>query len=194
MRGCSTSPSIQTLRVAVTFTTITVDRKGASCRNQLFPQGVHRLGASNLTLHDCRRGKGDRSSSRNVTEESAGQAAVDLGPFIAREACSFSVWYTGDTSRGWLAASYFLFRRASDRWAHADGKVHLEFCLIRNCLTLLRGEIRVAFGNNASADAVQMRFVMLKTDQQEGGVHNHADTPREPRGGGGRCDGRFRSF
>ena len=54
-----------------------------------FPQDVRRLGASNLTLHDSRCGKRDRSSARNVTEECTGQAAVDLDPFVAREASSF---------------------------------------------------------------------------------------------------------
>ena len=136
-------------------------------------------------------GKGIDRAHGNVTEESAGQAAVDLGLFIAREACMIHGGYV--TWLG-LAASYFPLRRASDRWAYADGKAHPEFCLTRSCLTLLRGELRVAFGNRASADAVQVRFVALKTGQHEGGVHNHADTPREPRGGGGRCDGRFRSF
>ena len=68
-----------------------------------------------------------------------------------------------------LALSYFLLCRASELWAYANGKVHPEFCLTRNCLTFFRGEAQVAFENRFCASAVQVRFVASKSDQKRAG-------------------------
>lgn len=51
-----------------------------------------------------------------------------------------------------LALSYFLLCRASELWAYAEGNVHPECCLTRNCLTLFRGESRDALENRATAE------------------------------------------
>ena len=91
-----------------------VDRKGVPCRNPLFPQDVRRLGAYNLTLHDSRCGKRDRSSARNATEESTGQAAVDLGPFVEREASSFQYGRRGTRNVVGTGVVVFLLCRASE--------------------------------------------------------------------------------
>ena len=71
----------------------------------------------------------------------------------------------------WLGftLSYFLLCRASESWAYANGKVHPEFCLTRNCLTFLQGEGQVAFENRSSANAVQVRFVASEHDQKRAG-------------------------
>ena len=42
-----------------------------------------------------------------------------------------------------LALSYFLLCRTSELWAYADGKVHPEFCLTRNCLTFSEVRFRL---------------------------------------------------
>ena len=67
-----------------------------------------------------------------------------------------------------LAVSYFLLCRASELWACADGKVHPEFCLTRECLTFSR-EVQVEFGNRSTATAVQIRFVASKCDKKISG-------------------------
>ena len=69
-----------------------------------------------------------------------------------------------------LALSYLLLCRASEFWAYANGEVHPEFCLTRNCLTFLRGERQVAFENRSSANAVQVRFLASKTTRKERGA------------------------
>ena len=40
-----------------------------------------------------------------------------------------------------LALSYFFLCRASELFAYADGPVHPDFCLTRDCLTLFRGDV-----------------------------------------------------
>ena len=91
--------------------------------------------------------------------------------FVARATCS-DVHGRGRTCHEaglGLALSYFLLCRASELWAYANGKVHPEFCLTRNCLTFLRGEGQVAFENRSSANAVQVRFVASENDQKKAG-------------------------
>ena len=91
--------------------------------------------------------------------------------FVARATCS-DVHGRGRTCHEaglGLALSYFLLCRASELWAYANGKVHPEFCLTRNCLTFLRGEGQVAFENRSSVNAVQVRFVASKNDQKRAG-------------------------
>ena len=75
----------------------------------------------------------------------------------------------GDVMWLGLTLSYFLLCRASELWAYADGKVHLEFCLTRNSLTFLSGEERLSFENRARANAVQVRFRASKSDQKRQG-------------------------
>ena len=67
------------------------------------------------------------------------------------------------------SVSYFLLCRASELWAYADGKLHPEFLLTRNCLTFFRGEIRIAFENRSTPNSVQVRFVASKTDHKREG-------------------------
>ena len=42
-----------------------------------------------------------------------------------------------------LALSYFLLCRASELFAHANGLVHPDFCLTRDCPTFFRGDVQV---------------------------------------------------
>ena len=63
-----------------------------------------------------------------------------------------------------LAMSYFLLRGASELWAYANGQVHPEFCLTRNCLTFFHEGIQVAFENRSAASAVQVIFSALNYD------------------------------
>ena len=68
-----------------------------------------------------------------------------------------------------LALSYFSSCRASELSAYANGKVHPEFCLTRNCLTLFRGGAQVTVENRSIADSVKARFVASKPDQKREG-------------------------
>ena len=68
-----------------------------------------------------------------------------------------------------LAASCFMLCRASELWAYADGEVHPELCLTRECLTFSREGVQVEFGNRSTATAVQIRFVASKCDPKRAG-------------------------
>ena len=68
-----------------------------------------------------------------------------------------------------LAVSYFLLCRASELWAYANGQVHPEFCLTRNCLSFFHGEVQVAFEKRSIATAVQVTFLASKCDQKRAG-------------------------
>ena len=46
-----------------------------------------------------------------------------------------------------LALSYFSLCRASEMWEYANGKIDLDFCLTRNCLTFCRGGSQVTVEN-----------------------------------------------
>ena len=67
-----------------------------------------------------------------------------------------------------LAVSNFLLCRA-ELWAYANGQVHPEFCLTRNCLTVLHEGIQVTFENRSTASAVQVIFLASKSDQKRAG-------------------------
>ena len=93
----------------------------------------------------------------------------------------------------WLgfAVSYFMLCRAPEMWAYADGKVHPDFCLTRECLTFSREGVQVEFRNRSTATAVQIRFVASKCDQKRVHVCAYAVVQRE--GDGGSVDGGLRS-
>lgn len=68
-----------------------------------------------------------------------------------------------------LALSYFLLCRASELFAYANGLVHPEFCLTRDCLSFFRGDIQVNIDDTVSADSVKIRFLASKNDQTRRG-------------------------
>ena len=69
-----------------------------------------------------------------------------------------------------LALSYFLLCRASGLFTYASGLVHPELCLTRACLTFSLGGIQViSLEERATADAVAVRFVASKADQNRKG-------------------------
>ena len=68
-----------------------------------------------------------------------------------------------------LALSYFLLCQASELFAYANGLVHPDFCLTRDCLTFFRGDIQVNIEDRARADSVRVLFVASKTDQNREG-------------------------
>lgn len=75
----------------------------------------------------------------------------------------------GDVMWLGLALSYFLLCRASELFAYANGLVHPEFCLTRDCLTFFREGVQVSLEDRARADLVKVRFVASKTDQNRQG-------------------------
>ena len=68
-----------------------------------------------------------------------------------------------------LALSYFLLCRASELFAYANGLVHADFCLTRDCLAFFRGDVQVNIEDRARADSVKVLLVASKTDQNREG-------------------------
>ena len=68
-----------------------------------------------------------------------------------------------------LALSYFLLCRVSELFAYANGLVHPDFCLTRDCLTFFRGDLQVNMEDRARADSVKVLFVASKTSQNREG-------------------------
>ena len=53
---------------------------------------------------------------------------------------------------------------------YANGLVHLDFCLTRDCLTFFRGDVQVNIEDRARADSVKVLLVVAsKTDQNREG-------------------------
>ena len=75
----------------------------------------------------------------------------------------------GDVMWLGLALSYFLLCRASELFAYANGFVHPNFCLTRDCLIFFRGDLQVNIEDRARADFVKILFVASKTDQNREG-------------------------
>ena len=75
----------------------------------------------------------------------------------------------GDVMWLGLALSYFLLCRASELFAYANGLVHPDFCLTRDCLTFFRGDVQVNIEDRARADSVKVLLVASKTDQNREG-------------------------
>ena len=86
-----------------------------------------------------------------------------------------------------LTVSYCMLCGASELWAYADGKVHPEFRLTRECLTFSREGVQVKFGNRSTATAVHIRFVATKCDQKKSRVHDFAYAVVQREGDGGGC-------
>ena len=75
----------------------------------------------------------------------------------------------GDVMWLGLALSYFLLCRASKLFACANGLVHRDFCLTRDCLTFFRGDVQGNIEDRARADSVKVLLMASKTDQNREG-------------------------
>ena len=93
-----------------------------------------------------------------------------------------------------LAMSYFLLCRASELWAYANGQVHLEFCLTRNCFVFGHGGIQVAFENRSAASNNAGKLFSVDKRSEESRVHHHANAAENRVGDGARADRSFRSL
>ena len=65
--------------------------------------------------------------------------------------------------------SYFLLCRASELFACANGLVHPDFCLTRDCLTVFRGDVQGNIEDRACAYFVKVLLMASKTDQNREG-------------------------
>ena len=54
-------------------------------------------------------------------------------------------------------------------WAYANGQVHPEFCLTRNCLIFFQGGVQVAFEDRSTNHSSTGTFLGLNGDQQRPG-------------------------
>ena len=68
-----------------------------------------------------------------------------------------------------LALSYFWLCRASELFTYANGLVHPDFCLTRDCLTLFGGDVQANIEDRARADSVKVLLVASKPDKNREG-------------------------
>ena len=95
-----------------------------------------------------------------------------------------------ETSRGFdLQRLIFFSGTSSELWACANGQVHIEFYLMRNCLTFSHEGKQVPFENRSAASAVQVKCLVSKSHQKRAGCtttgmqqKNELETGRAPTG------------
>ena len=126
------------------------------------------MGADNFALYDRGSGKRDRQIPGDVRKERTSEVAADVVDLSSRIPYVTSSQEGGDVMWLGLALSYFLCR-ASELVAYANGLVHPNFCLTRDCLIFFRGDLQVNVEDRARADSVKVLFVASKTDQNREG-------------------------
>ena len=102
-------------------------------------------------------------------KERTSEVAADVVDLSSRYLMVTSSQEGGDVMWLGLALSYFLLCRASELFAYANGLVHPDFCLTRDCLTSFRGDVQVNIEDRARADSVKILF---------GGVENRPESRR----------------
>ena len=90
-----------------------------------------------------------------------------------------------------LALSYFLLCRASELFASANGLVHPDFCLTRDCLNFFRGDVQGNIEDRARADSVKVLLMASKRRPESRRLYDH---PRAHGGRGGGWQDTSRSF
>ena len=81
-----------------------------------------------------------------------------------------------------LALSYFLLCCASELFACANGLVHPDFCLTRDCLTFFCGDVQGSIEDRARADSVKVLLMVSKNRPESRRLYDH---PRAHGGKGG---------
>ena len=143
-------------------------------------------------MHGFGSGKGNRQGACYVEKKSAGQTAADVGYVFAM--ATRGSRYARRMRRHGLAMSYFLLCRASELWAYANGQVHLEFCLTRNCFVFCHEGIQVAFENRSAASTVQVSCLASTSGQKRAGCTITRTRLKNRVGDGARADRSFRSL
>ena len=127
------------------------------------------MGADNFALYDRGSGKRDRHIPGDVKKN--GQVRLPLTwSILAHEYLTVtSSQEGGDVMWLGLALPYFLLCRASELFACANGLVHSDFCLTRDCLTFFRGDVQGNIKDRARADSVKVLLMASKKDQNREG-------------------------
>ena len=127
------------------------------------------MGADNFALYDRGSGKRDRQTPRDVRKTAQVRLPLTCS-ILAHEYLTVTRSQEGgDVLWLGLALSYFLLCRASELFACANGLVHPDFCLTRDCLTVFRGDVRGNIEDRARADFVKVLLMAPKTYQNREG-------------------------
>ena len=121
--------------------------------------------ADNFALYDRGSGKRDRQIPGDVRENAQVRLPLTWSILPHEYLTVTSSQEGGDVMWLGLALSYFLLCRASKVFAYANGLVHPDFCLTRDCLTFFRGDVQGNIEDRARADSVKVLLVASKTDQ-----------------------------
>ena len=151
------------------------------------------MGADNFALYDRGSGKRDRHIPGDVRKNAQVRLPLTWSILAHEYRTVTSSQEGGYVMWLGLAVSYFLLCRASELFAFANGLVHPNFCLTRDCLTFFRGDVQGNIEDRARADSVKVLLMAAKNRPESRRLYDH---PRAHgvRGGGWQDTGRsFRS-
>ena len=127
------------------------------------------MGADSFALYDRGSGTRDRQIPRDVRKNTQVRLPLTWSILAHEYLTVTSSQGGGDVLWLGLALSFFLLCRASELFACANGLVHPDFCLTRDCLTVFRGDVQGNIEDRARADFVKVLLMASKTDQNREG-------------------------
>ena len=127
------------------------------------------MGADNFALYDRGSGKRDRQIPGDVRKERTSEVATDVVDLSSR--MPYGHEFSGGRRRTVVRSGVVVLPVVPSvrTIAYANGLVHPDFCLTRDCLTFFRGDLQVSIEDRARADSVKVLFVTSKTDQNREG-------------------------
>ena len=126
------------------------------------------MGADNFALYDRGSGKMNRQIRGDVRKNALVRLPLTWSILAHEHLTVTSSQEGGDVMWLGLALSYFLCR-ASELFACANGLVHPDSCLTRDCLTFFRGDVQGNIEDRVRADSVKVLLMASKTGQNQEG-------------------------
>ena len=127
------------------------------------------MGADNFALYDRGSGKRDRQIPGDVRKNAQVRLPLTWSISAHEYLTVTSSQEGGDVLWLGLALSLFLLCRASELFACANGLVHPDFCLTRDCLTVFRVDVQGNIEDRARAYFVKVLLMAPKTGQNREG-------------------------
>ena len=149
------------------------------------------MGADNFALYDRGSGKRDRQIPGGVRKNAHVRLPLTWSILAHEYLTVTSSQEGGDVMWLGLALSYFLLCRASELFPCANGLVHPDFYLRRDCLTFFRGDVQANIEDRARADSVKVLLMASKNSPKSRRLYDH---PRAHGGRGGGWQDTCRSF
>ena len=125
------------------------------------------MGADNFALYDRGSGKRDRQIPGDVRKDAQVRLPLTWSVLAHEHLTVTSSQEGGDVLWLGLALSYFFLCR--ELLSCANGLVHPDFCLTRDCVTVFGGDVQGNIEDRARADSVKVLLMASKTEQNREG-------------------------